>query len=237
MRQEETKKVERMASPPSSGGVREGGEDGELAVSIATQETPPADEINQRKEEGDGGGGGEGETQETEKVASKKAEGSEDKKKRTKAFNYTSDVYNGADMDSYQWSQTVTEVEIKVGLEEGTTAKHVKVDIQNERIRVEILHPEHKVVLDGKLTNRVKVDESMWNVDRETSTLCINLEKSKELMWKSVLEGEKEIDITKVETYTCRRSRVRLHTSFINEKCFQSCPHRAARATQCRIES
>ena len=49
MRQEETKKVERMASPPSSGGVREGGEDGELAVSIATQETPPADEINQRR--------------------------------------------------------------------------------------------------------------------------------------------------------------------------------------------
>ena len=145
MRQEETKKVERMASPPSSGGVREGGEDGELAVSIATQETPPADEKKQREEEGDGGGGGEGETQETEKVASKKAEGSEDKKKRTKAFNYTSDVYNGADMDSYQWSQTVTEVEIKVGLEEGTTAKHVKVDIQNERIRVEILHPEHKV--------------------------------------------------------------------------------------------
>ena len=93
------------------------------------------------------------------------------------------------------------------------------------------------MVLDGKLTNRVKVDESMWNVDRETSTLCINLEKSKELMWKSVLEGEKEIDITKVETYTCRRSRVRLHISFINEKCFQSCPHRAARATQCRIES
>jgi hypothetical protein len=193
MRQEETKKVERMASPPSSGGVREGGEDGELAVSVATQETPPADEKKQRKGEG---GGGEGET---EKVASKKAEGSEDKKKRTKAFNYTSDVYNGADMDAYKWSQTVTELEVKVGLGEGTTAKHVKVDIQNEHLRVEILHPEHKVVLDGKLTNRVKVDESMWNVDRETCTLCINLEKSKELMWKSVLEGEKEIDITKID--------------------------------------
>lgn len=52
--------------------------------------------------------------------------------------------------------------------------------------------------MDGKLTNRVKVDESMWNVDRETCTLYINLEKAKELMWKSVLEGEKEIDITKV---------------------------------------
>ena len=156
MRQEETKKVERMASPPSSGGVREGGEDGELAVSVATQETPPADEKKQRKGEG---GGGEGET---EKVASKKAEGSEDKKKRTKAFNYTSDVYNGADMDSYKWSQTVTELEIKVGLEEGTTAKHVKVDIQNEHLRVEILHPEHKVTADMKPVEPVYNTSENW---------------------------------------------------------------------------
>ena len=40
----------------------------------------------------------------------------------------------------------------------------------------------------------------MWNVDRETSTLCVNLEKAKEIMWKSVLEGEEAIDLTKVQT-------------------------------------
>ena len=52
--------------------------------------------------------------------------------------------------------------------------------------------------MDGKLTNKVKVDDSMWNVDRETSILCVNLEKVKEVMWKSVLEGEEGIDLTKV---------------------------------------
>ena len=40
----------------------------------------------------------------------------------------------------------------------------------------------------------------MWNVDRETCTLCVNLEKTKEIMWKSVLEGEEGIDLTKVSS-------------------------------------
>ena len=60
-----------------------------------------------------------------------------------------------------------------------------------------------QLVLDGALLNRVKVEDSMWNVDRESSTLCINLEKTKEIMWKSVLEGEEGIDLTKVCVCVC----------------------------------
>ncbi len=39
----------------------------------------------------------------------------------------------------------------------------------------------------------------MWSLDIETNTICINLEKAKEIMWKSVLEGEVGIDLTKVD--------------------------------------
>ena len=160
MRQEETKKVERMATPSSSdgasGGVatesRRGREDdGELPIFIPNQEdSPPAEEVKkQQKESGGGGGGGGGEREITaRKTVSEKSkgDGNTDKKERIKAFNYTSDVYNGADMESYKWSQTVTELEIKVPLSEQTAGKHVKVDIQSERLRVEILHPEQKVL-------------------------------------------------------------------------------------------
>ena len=41
----------------------------------------------------------------------------------------------------------------------------------------------------------------MWSI--ETGNGCciyINLEKTKEIMWKSVLEGEQGIDLTKVDT-------------------------------------
>ncbi len=43
------------------------------------------------------------------------------------------------------------------------------------------------------------MEESLWSLDNETHSICINLEKSKEVMWKSVLEGEEGIDLTKVE--------------------------------------
>lgn len=40
----------------------------------------------------------------------------------------------------------------------------------------------------------------MWSVDKDRSLLTINLEKTKEIMWKSVLEGEVSIDLSKVDT-------------------------------------
>ena len=38
----------------------------------------------------------------------------------------------------------------------------------------------------------------MWNLDRGNGYIQVNLEKTKEIMWKSVLEGEAGIDLTKV---------------------------------------
>ena len=40
----------------------------------------------------------------------------------------------------------------------------------------------------------------MWNIDRGSSCVYINLEKTKEMMWKSVLEGEEGIDLKQVDT-------------------------------------
>ena len=57
-----------------------------------------------------------------------------------------------------------------------------------------------QVVIDKPLLHRVKVEESMWNLDRDNGYVQVNLEKTKEIMWKSVLEGEAGIDLTKVGT-------------------------------------
>ena len=56
------------------------------------------------------------------------------------------------------------------------------------------------MVIDGKLLHKVKVDDSLWSIDSTNNYLTINLEKTKEIMWKSVLEGEEGIDLTKVDT-------------------------------------
>ena len=48
-------------------------------------------------------------------------------------------------MDNYKWSQTVTDIVIRVPVPEGTTSKHVKVDIKSDHLKVELLWPEHQV--------------------------------------------------------------------------------------------
>ena len=45
-----------------------------------------------------------------------------------------------------------------------------------------------QILLQGRLTNRIKVEESMWTVDKDSKDIHINLEKTKETMWKSVFE-------------------------------------------------
>ena len=83
---------------------------------------------------------------ETKKQSPKKdSEDLQSKKERAKAFNETSDTYNGAEMDNYKWSQTITELEIKVFLPEGTSGKNVCVDIRSDHLKVELLKPEYQV--------------------------------------------------------------------------------------------
>lgn len=123
----------------------------------------------------------------------------EDKKERKTSSNLASDAYNGAQLENYTWSQTLTDVDIRILVDPSITAKDVKVDIKNDRLTVIVLKPERKVVVDGQLLNRIKVEDSLWNLDKGSGVLQINLEKTKEMMWKSVMVGDTEIDLSKVD--------------------------------------
>ena len=45
-----------------------------------------------------------------------------------------------------------------------------------------------QVLIDGQLLHRVKVEDCMWSVDKKAHLIHIDLEKAKELMWKSIFE-------------------------------------------------
>ena len=119
------------------------------------------------------------------------------------------EAYNGGVTENYIWSQTLSDIDIKVPLPKGTKARDLDVEIGLQRLRVALKKPPPKptteegrewpqVLMDGPLFYRVKANESMWSVDG--STVQINLEKSEERMWKCIIEGDKEIDLTKVDT-------------------------------------
>ena len=56
-----------------------------------------------------------------------------------------SDTYNGAEMENYKWSQSISDVDVRVPVPVGTTAKDVRVDIRSDYLKVELQKPTKKV--------------------------------------------------------------------------------------------
>ena len=114
--------------------------------------------------------------------------------------------WNGAVTDNYTWSQTLTDLDLRVIVPKGTTAKDLKIDITTSHLKVVLLntrdpkYPGPRIIIEGEFTRKVIPSQSMWSIEKATSVVHINLEKPQEVMWKSVLKGEVEIDLTKVDT-------------------------------------
>merc|ERR1719245_949392 len=104
-------------------------------------------------------------------------------------------TWNGAVTDKYYWSQSLREVTVEIEVEE-CNAKDIKVDVTATRLRVKC---KGNIVLEGKLHEKVIIEETMWHLESNKHVI-LSLEKHREMWWKCVLEGDSEIDTTKVES-------------------------------------
>merc|ERR1712060_643861 len=77
----------------------------------------------------------------------------------------------------------------------GSRAKEIQVDIMPTRLSIK---HKGKTCLEGKLHEKVTADQCMWHLD--DGKVVISLEKQRQTWWKCVLEGDEEIDTTKVES-------------------------------------
>lgn len=104
-------------------------------------------------------------------------------------------TWNGAVTDRYHWSQSIREVTLEIEVEP-CRAKELKVDITATRLSIKL---RGQTVLEGKLHEKVTVDETVWHLDNGNQ-IVLSLEKHRESWWKCVFEGDQEIDTTKVES-------------------------------------
>ena len=111
----------------------------------------------------------------------------------------TGDTYNGGVTDSYRWSQTLNELDVQVDLPVNIKPKDVIVNITNTHLRVSVNTADLQTLIltEGDLPYKVLTDSSIWMV--ASGVIHVSLEKAKERMWGCVFEGEKEIDLTKVD--------------------------------------
>ena len=106
-------------------------------------------------------------------------------------------TYNGDTCEKYAWSQSIQEVTVQVPIPEGTTAKEILVVIKSKHLTVQ-LKKDAAPLIDGALQERVKVEDSFWSIE-DKKYLNITFEKAYEAIWKSVIEGDKEIDTKTVD--------------------------------------
>ncbi|XP_022080537.1 nudC domain-containing protein 3-like isoform X2 [Acanthaster planci] len=120
-------------------------------------------------------------------------------KKRAREIITESDTYNGALRDNYAWSQSLSDLDLKVFVPETLRkAKDLIVDIKEDHVKVAVKGQhtgaaEPQVLLDGKLTMKVRCDQSMWSL-HPGNYVQISLEKLKQTWWHAVVEGEPPID-------------------------------------------
>lgn len=112
-------------------------------------------------------------------------------------------VGNGGSTSRYQWTQTVEEVTVATALPEGTKGKDLDVVMKPSSLSVKMKRPakegeEAPTILEGTLSEKIRMDESTWSL--EGGVLLLTLEKVVKTWWKTILEGDDEIDTDMVDS-------------------------------------
>jgi len=111
---------------------------------------------------------------------------------------YGISTYNGDKTDKYSWSQGIKDVTMQIELPPGTKPGELKVVIEPKHLYVAFRNNQKEPIINGNLGEKVKVDDSFWSVE-DNRALIINFEKAYEVIWKCMVQGDKEIDTEKVD--------------------------------------
>jgi len=124
---------------------------------------------------------------------------------------------NGGDNDKYSWTQTSNELELRIPLQEGTSARQLNVDLKKETLLVGVKGSEP--IINGKLHSRINPSECFWDVE-DTKLLVVTLQKEnkREELWNCVVEGDPKINTRKAKPETFELSDLNLEARSTVEK-------------------
>ena len=101
-------------------------------------------------------------------------------------------TYNGDVTEKYKWSQELNEVIVQVDLPEGSNSKSVSVNMQTKNLKI-VLKSTGEEIINGELFGKIIADESYWSIE-DGNKLILTLNKAQEMIWKTIIVGDQEID-------------------------------------------
>jgi hypothetical protein len=124
---------------------------------------------------------------------------------------------NGSQTDKYYWTQTLSEVDLKIPVPEGTKSKQIIVEFKPKKLKVGI-KGQSNMIIDEELDKPIKSDDCLWTLE-DGKLLNIVLSKKNQMEWWSrVLISETEINTRKIQPENSKLEDLDSETRSVVEK-------------------